>query len=1330
MADTKAAGMTAKDVEDLLLAAKKADHNFVMMRTKEGVVLEASKVKSCEGLVTACKAKGGQAAMMVQGILRAEPKLFHMHTEAEDVPRALPRLAKRFFKSIGVKAKVLVHLPGGITLDDEDESEGGDEAATGADDGALSPEEAAAEAQKAELTERLKAMVPQVRAASEQGLAGADKLVEAAKAAGTELAGGGLEQAAKLIDAIEAGLAKLAGAAGVDPAALKEKLLQEYNDLKAKLPALAGQVAGPMKAKLDALAKMFETEIERDLKKASQALSLLKQLAAAELAKIGQAVGEIAGRIGDAIGGVVEGVRNVVGDAVESVTTGKEEQDELAMLRALGVPREERASLLAEWKADPAKARAYEAKLIEDAKVPEDRRADLTKLRETDPVAFAEAIRALREIGAKGNADTSPAAMQAALEKAEAARLEMEQRAGELAVEQAALNEARDKSAEAAAATAAAKSGVAAADRAVADLAASVPDPAALTPEDRAAFDAQMQALEAAREAARKALADAEAAEAAARAEQADRQNDTDQAAAAHGAAKGTFDAAQAEAEPAEAMKGLLDAVSFGPLSPGAKPALSDDEKAQMIGLFGKDARLASDAMEVMRGAEDPGMVARNAGFIGSKFADGFADKDGNGLALSDDDRRTMATNALKSGAQRGEEYFRGFDEYLQSGKQLQPDPHGGMADPLDDEDAETQRRNAVFLGRSQAMAGAALKDDGSVDFGSPGAKDAMDHMLFHPGSLKTYAPQMTEKMEQTKALFTDPATAAQAQQRIKDTGLPPDDAAHGAAARTLIAGTVGAPDNADLTDNDARAAVLGAMMTPLSQGPVGSCFSTAPVRAIRETDPMRAMDEYAKIASTGEFVAADGIAYPANTKLPEGETPLMRSFEYSVATAAADERSSRERSNLRSGLWDANGPGRSLNDVRGIVGDAAWNDSNDPATGAIVPGVRQKLRSAVNSKLKFEYNAGPPVGAGPAGGGGGDGRSTDGRYEILYNGAALRDQAAFVDAITAIALEASGFAAGSVEGDAIVALVSGQDFIDSVVAAGGPDGYLPWELEEGGFETQTLKALNGGNPAETPMIAAAGTPPPTMAARSEAVLSAIIANQGAMNGDMHQIGTTGDNAMHAFNALPNHPSADKIKPPDTAGKIQSELKDPGAAIAASKIPADKAARMFRDQLKDFMRGKPADDRALIMEAMKRAPDAEMTPAELKQRVADEMAAWRTQSAQRALDAWFPERNAYLASQGLPVMPANTKQGYLNWFETEEQKKLDASLDTQLMREFKPPEVVIADTNWGGSENQIYFVVAPDPSTGDLTMWEKTMPDGTMKPLGKNWADSMWGVTN
>lgn len=156
------------------------------------------------------------------------------------------------------------------------------------------------------------------------------------------------------------------------------------------------------------------------------------------------------------------------------------------------------------------------------------------------------------------------------------------------------------------------------------------------------------------------------------------------------------------------------------------------------------------------------------------------------------------------------------------------------------------------------------------------------------------------------------------------------------------------------------------------------------------------------------------------------------------------------------------------------------------------------------------------------------------------------------------------------------------------------------------------------------------------------------------------------------------------------------------------------------------MQGKPDADRDLLVKALKNAPAADMTPAEIKTKVATEMAAWRDVQAQRELDEWFAADNAKLKREGKPERANSEKAGYLDWFKNKVDGDIKGEIDAVLMQDLAMPEVVMADTNWGGPEGQVFFVAAPDPSTGDLKLWKKTMPGGKMQPAGDNWAQANW----
>jgi len=63
-----------------------------------------------------------------------------------------------------------------------------------------------------------------------------------------------------------------------------------------------------------------------------------------------------------------------------------------------------------------------------------------------------------------------------------------------------------------------------------------------------------------------------------------------------------------------------------------------------------------------------------------------------------------------------------------------------------------------------------------------------------------------------------------------------------------------------------------------------------------------------------------------------------------------------------------------------------------------------------------------------------------------------------------------------------------------------------------------------------------------------------------------------------------------------------------------------------------------------------------------------------------------------------------------------------------LIKDMGAPEFVIADSNWGGPRNHVFFVITPDPTTGEPLLWEKTEPPGSMRPAGREWVDKEWAA--
>jgi len=767
--------------------------------------------------------------------------------------------------------------------------------------------------------------------------------------------------------------------------------------------------------------------------------------------------------------------------------------------------------------------------------------------------------------------------------------------------------------------------------------------------------------------------------------------------------AKSEKEALNKKSDNLELKKTLLDSLNSGVLSPDAETPLSDEDRAAFVAAFKVDPKMAAMGLELASKSKDPALIAKNIGMMCNKVADGFADKDGNKLPGTEADLRAMAENALKLGARQGEGYFKGFEDYLKSGKQLVADPCGGAAKGADPKE--------VGKKRSAMVGGAMLDGDGKLDPTSDKAKAAMDHMLFHPGSLKTPAPAMIEQMQGTIKDFNDPVKGPQMKGIIDGIDKKPTDTT----AKELIAKTNGTtPEEVD--ENSAKQAVLSAMFTPLSQGPVGSCFSTAPARKMRNDNPVKTMEKFAEIATTGVYTPAKGLPIKAvkTNNLPDGENPLMRSFEYSAATAGARLANSRERTSLTNGLFGNNVAGADLGGIKAIVGDDWEAKPGTPPD----PGLGAKLQKAIAQKLTFKYNAKGSM----VGGGGGDGSSREGGFELvsLPGETPILTKDDFVAAVLKISLDTCGETKDSEKGKKIVELVNDPKFIESVSKRWSDGSFKPWEMSSGGFEDAATEALVGGTPSYDVFLekqSASQTP----SERNSAMLGGMMTAFSGATTEMVSMGTTGTNANHAFNALPQDPSWDKIRPPNTEAKIQSELVEPGKKIANTEIEKEKTVALYEERIKALISSWGSTMKAQLVPALKKPPSKGMKPAELNTYLLEQTKAFRDEYSKVRADN--TKADALAASK--PFTQNDWDADEEKW-QKASKRWIESALMGELVDALPMPEIKVADTNWGDNESHTFFVMSPDPITGELILWKKDEIKGTMVPAGDNWSDAKW----
>jgi hypothetical protein len=760
-----------------------------------------------------------------------------------------------------------------------------------------------------------------------------------------------------------------------------------------------------------------------------------------------------------------------------------------------------------------------------------------------------------------------------------------------------------------------------------------------------------------------------------------------------------------AQEQAARKKKMLLDELSFGRLSKDAPQPYGDKAQAEIIKAIGRDPAMASFALDTGEGAVNKDAMAENLGKVLDHRDKNFASARGKTFANPEASQQ-MARDLLKMGSHVGPEYFARLDDYVGSGRHL-------LSDPMRTEEIRTY--SGLNHNTSMHVGKALVKEDGSIDVKSGAAKDAIGDALFHPTALLNPLPSLNAHMLKTVKSFEDPKFVEDAGKVLKGMSTPTNGA-----ALDLIRRSHGKKNTDPVTKRDGQVAVMGSMLKSLDQGNVGSCFATAPTRRMRETDPLGAMKGLAQIAGTGKFKPPFGPEVPAVTNIPPDEDPLMRSLEYSTATSTARRTQATEQFDLAKAM----APGfdglsnsiksRAMAGTGGMDPLALQQKQQDEDQKALNRSA--KLKSDVLAAVEFTYDPLSKITNSK------DGSSTQGRYVVYLKNpkVAIDSKEKFVAAMSKVALTSMGLDPKSPEALEVLNYIKSDVFINAVC----PGKYKPWELEGGGQTTDATQTLHGDTLVQTQMLAKApDTPQPDEGPRTREVLEGLLNGTRGMTGDMVTIRTVG---MHGFNALPTHPSLAKLQgsdPTETTQKVQTELVDKGNALKTTDLSVEKAQDIFDREMKTQIDGEedPEIKRLLEQGAKTHRPTTACIPGQIALAIAQATDAANVRRAAKDTDAWA------LKQKSAPTQTQKTeKQAELR---KRREKSISDKLCTRLIRDMGAPEFVIADTNWGSSgRDHTFFVVAPDPITGDPVLWLKSEPPGSLTKATRDWIDHEWAV--
>jgi hypothetical protein len=190
---------------------------------------------------------------------------------------------------------------------------------------------------------------------------------------------------------------------------------------------------------------------------------------------------------------------------------------------------------------------------------------------------------------------------------------------------------------------------------------------------------------------------------------------------------------------------------------------------------------------------------------------------------------------------------------------------------------------------------------------------------------------------------------------------------------------------------------------------------------------------------------------------------------------------------------------------------------------------------------------------------------------------------------------------------------------------------------------------------------------------------------------------------------LPQDPSLAGLEPPDLGDKIDTKLIKPGKKIATTKLSAEQTTVIYEETIRDVIETCSEVDRATVMAALKTLPTTGLSPAEIKTALLAAVTKHRT--------------DEHISKNEPGATPQRIEQ-VRQFFANDDAKWLGPKVSLALTEKMRPPEVVLADTNWGDAESQVQFVVVPDATSGELTMFKKDIFTGKLTPAGDNWANA------
>jgi hypothetical protein len=785
----------------------------------------------------------------------------------------------------------------------------------------------------------------------------------------------------------------------------------------------------------------------------------------------------------------------------------------------------------------------------------------------------------------------------------------------------------------------------------------------------------------------------------------------------------------------------LLHMVQFGPLAKTQDPNVQQAQ-AKILEQFKDHPEVAVEALGLVHKAKHPAELAKGVAVAGGLAKKGFPHKilQANGqpsesnYSYLKDTSLSMARNALQLSGMLGHPYV----DDLAAFNATAPLP-----DHVRDEKGKklTHEKRGVAYTRDMAKN---LFVNGQVDFGptNTNLNKTIKTLKFHPDYLGSPMFSVLESLEDVRAKFTGPEQNAY-KAALNGVTAPSQHAITGGAqtAKKMVADSLGLPvDDAGqptgmVTNLHAKQAVMSALLTPFAQGPVGSCFATGPVLKFKEEQTLDYIKDLKQIVAEGTLGRPPHMEkIPVISELPgrEKENALSRCHEYTITTLGARVNGTQEKATLDQSLF---GP------------------PVDSFASLGTPQQRLAIKQKVAEKFNFVYLPEEETGEVSA-----DGSSTKGTWALMAGNTKIGSPAQFCDELKQVVKSALSNAAApnTPLGNQVNALCKADNaaLMNGILSGYNPPGTAddkrtaPWKLSSGGSTEGPVAVLFGNPPGTLPgtasLIGKPGVDPTApVTNRAEALLGKLVEG-AAPDKKKTAVSVAG---IHGMNLLPSDPSMLALKPDankTTAQKIQEQFVAPGQALAGKH--AKETAAHFQARAADAFRADfPQGIKALT------PPAGEMTPREIMNDLLAKFDAEIQAKVNKALADGADDITALIQQQLVAAQqkhaaalqkhtedptnnpapdPAPTENAlrakHRAGLVDEHKDKLEKQFSAVVLKEMAPPEVVIANTNWGSPTGRTFHVMAPDPLDGALKMWAKTEPVGNYSLETPDWLETSW----